>query len=140
MSAQVDYLKYDNCFNQGQSGTPKISYGRYNVMPQALSKTNYGIIYAICNWGNDDPYDWAYLTANSGRMSGDIYNSFSRPDDRCPCTEAPRCAWPGFHCKYKTACIYTVYIAEALCSARLRYEHSEQDSIHHKPYNEWLLQ
>ncbi|OAF99565.1 alpha-galactosidase [Paraphaeosphaeria sporulosa] len=94
----VDYLKYDNCFNQGQSGTPKISYDRYNVMSQALNKTNREIIYAMCNWGNDDPYDWAYLIANSGRMSGDIYDSFNRPDDRCPCTEAPGCAWPGFHC------------------------------------------
>lgn len=31
-------------------------------------------------------------------MSGDIYDSFNRPDDRCPCTEAVGCAWPGFHC------------------------------------------
>jgi hypothetical protein len=27
----------------------------------------------MCNWGNDDPYDWAYTIANSWRMSGDIY-------------------------------------------------------------------
>ncbi|KAF2023896.1 glycoside hydrolase [Setomelanomma holmii] len=65
----VDYLKYDNCFNQDQSGTPKLSFDRYKVK-----------------------------IANSGRMSGDIYDSFNRPDDRCPCTEAIGCAWPGFHC------------------------------------------
>ncbi|KAF9731611.1 melibiase [Paraphaeosphaeria minitans] len=94
----ADYLKYDNCFNQGQSGTPKISYDRYSVMSQALNNTSREIIYAMCNWGNDDPYDWAYLIANSGRMSGDVYDSFNRPDDRCHCTEAPGCAWPGFHC------------------------------------------
>ncbi|KAK5176858.1 Protein argonaute mel1, partial [Cryomyces antarcticus] len=35
----VDYLKYDNCYNQGQSGTPKLSFDRYNVMSQALNNT-----------------------------------------------------------------------------------------------------
>ena len=38
--------------------------------------------------------------ANSWRMSGDIYDSFSRPDARCPCSgdEGYKCALPGFHC------------------------------------------
>lgn len=94
----VDYLKYDNCYNQGQSGTPKLSFDRYKVMSDALNSTGRDMVYAMCNWGNDDPYDWAYRIANSGRMSGDIYDSFNRPDDRCPCTEAIGCAWPGFHC------------------------------------------
>lgn len=31
-------------------------------------------------------------------MSGDIYDSFNRPDVRCPCTETIGCPWPGFHC------------------------------------------
>ncbi|KAL1631826.1 hypothetical protein SLS56_004188 [Neofusicoccum ribis] len=93
----VDYLKYDNCYNQGESGTPKLSFDRYNVMSKALNNTGRPIVYAMCNWGNDDPYDWAYTIANSYRMSGDIYDSFQRPDDRCPCTETP-CNWPGFHC------------------------------------------
>lgn len=30
-------------------------------------------------------------------MSGDIYDSFDRYDDRCPCTTWD-CALPGFHC------------------------------------------
>ncbi|PSN62788.1 glycoside hydrolase [Corynespora cassiicola Philippines] len=94
----VDYLKYDNCFNQGQSGTPQISFNRYKVMSDALNSTGHPMVYAMCNWGNDDPYDWAYTIANSGRMSGDIYDSFNRADDRCPCTEAVGCPWPGFHC------------------------------------------
>ncbi|KAH8846523.1 hypothetical protein MCOR21_008158 [Pyricularia oryzae] len=93
----VDYLKYDNCYNQGQSGTPQLSFNRYNVMSKALNNTGRPMVYAMCNWGNDDPYDWAYTIANSYRMSGDIYDSFQRPDSRCPCTETP-CNWPGFHC------------------------------------------
>ncbi|KAK7701443.1 hypothetical protein SLS57_011728 [Botryosphaeria dothidea] len=93
----VDYLKYDNCYNQGQSGTPKLSFDRYNVMSKALNNTGRPIVYSLCNWGNDDPYDWAYTISNSYRMSGDIYDSFQRPDARCPCVDTP-CNWPGFHC------------------------------------------
>ena len=52
----------------------------------------------MCNWGQDMPYDWAYTIANSYRMSGDIYDSFSRPDDRCLCGEEIPCNFPGFHC------------------------------------------
>lgn len=38
--------------------------------------------------------------ANSWRISGDIYDSFSRPDDLCSCTEPsnPFCVAPGSHC------------------------------------------
>jgi alpha-galactosidase len=71
----VDYLKYDNCFNQGQSGTPQISFNRYKVMSDALNATGRPILYSICNWGNDRPFDWAFTIANSWRMSGDIYGS-----------------------------------------------------------------
>lgn len=34
--SQIDYLKYDNCFNEGEEGTPKLSYDRYNTMRNAL--------------------------------------------------------------------------------------------------------
>ncbi|KAF2396950.1 glycoside hydrolase [Trichodelitschia bisporula] len=94
----VDYVKYDNCFNQGRSGTPEISFKRYEAMSKALNATGRSVVYAICNWGNDDPFDWAYTISNSWRMSGDIYDSFNRPDSRCPCDEAIGCRWPGFHC------------------------------------------
>ena len=57
----VDYLKYDNCFNQGQSGTPQISFNRYNVMSQALNKTGRPIFYSVCNWGQDMPYEYVGL-------------------------------------------------------------------------------
>ena len=94
----ADYLKYDNCFNQGQSGTAQVSFNRYNVMSQSLNRTGRLIFYSMCNWGQDNPFDWAYGIANSYRMSGDIYDSFNRPDSRCPCEEAIGCTWPGFHC------------------------------------------
>lgn len=87
-----------NSYNLGRSGTPKLSFDRYDVMSKALNATGRPILYAMCNWGNDDPYDWAYDIANSYRMSGDIYDSFNRPDSRCPCDDVIGCKWPGFHC------------------------------------------
>ena len=35
----LDYLKYDNCYNEGQSGTSLITYNRYNAMSKALNAT-----------------------------------------------------------------------------------------------------
>ncbi|WPH02410.1 glycoside hydrolase family 27 protein [Acrodontium crateriforme] len=96
----VDYLKYDNCYNDGQSGTAEISYNRYEVMSKALNATGRQILYSMCNWGQDHPWDWAYLIANSWRATGDIYDSFDRSDVRCPCEnkDGIDCAFPGFHC------------------------------------------
>lgn len=38
--------------------------------------------------------------ANSWRISGDIYNSFTRPDALCSCDDErdPQCISPGTHC------------------------------------------
>ncbi|KAL9611859.1 MAG: hypothetical protein Q9167_003513 [Letrouitia subvulpina] len=93
----VDYLKYDNCYNGGQSGSSLITYNRYKVMSDALNQTGRPILYGMCEWGTDYPWNWAQTMANSWRMSGDIYDSFNRPDDRCPCTTYD-CSLPGYHC------------------------------------------
>lgn len=45
-----DMLKYDNCYNQGQSGTAKLSFDRYKVMADALNATGRPFWYAMCNW------------------------------------------------------------------------------------------
>lgn len=96
----VDYLKYDNCYNQGQSGTPLFSFSRYNVMHEALNATKRPILYSMCSWGEDGPWAWAETIANSWRMSGDVTDEFDRPDDRCPCTneQGLNCPLPGYHC------------------------------------------
>ena len=93
----VDYLKYDNCFNEGQEGTSQITYNRYKAMSDALNATGRPILYSMCNWGVDYPWNWASTIANSWRITGDIYDSFDRPDARCPCTTWD-CRLPGFHC------------------------------------------
>lgn len=95
----VDFLKYDNCYNNGQSGNPSISHRRYNIMSQALRSTNRPIVYSLCNWGEDNAWSWAPTISNSWRMSGDISDNYDRADARCPCApDNLRCPLTGFHC------------------------------------------
>ncbi|KAI0651654.1 alpha-galactosidase [Trametes meyenii] len=94
----VDYLKYDNCYNEGLAGTPKISYDRFASMSRALNATGRPILYSMCNWGEDGPWNFAVDIANSWRISGDLVDEFDRFDDRCPCTDILDCKLPGFHC------------------------------------------
>jgi alpha-galactosidase len=63
----VDYLKYDNCFNAALP--PKFRYPR---MRDALNKTGRPIYYSLCEWGQDDPWEWAADVGNSWRTTGDI--------------------------------------------------------------------
>lgn len=82
---EIDYLKYDNCYNEGNSGNAQISYKRYEVMGKALNDTGRPIFYSLCQWGEDNVWDWGNQISNSWRISGDIYDNFDRYDDNCPC-------------------------------------------------------
>lgn len=64
---EVDYLKYDNCYNEGISAEI-----RYNTMGAALNETNRNIFYSICNWGNENVITWAPKIAQSWRTTIDI--------------------------------------------------------------------
>ena len=44
----MDYLKYDNCNNQGIAAQT-----RYTAMRDALAKTGRPIVYSLCNWGQE---------------------------------------------------------------------------------------
>jgi alpha-galactosidase len=63
----VDYLKYDNCFNENVPATT-----RYPAMRDALNKTGRPIFYSICNWGNEGTVEWGPATGNSWRTTQDI--------------------------------------------------------------------
>ncbi|KAL2453546.1 Alpha-galactosidase 2 [Abeliophyllum distichum] len=63
----IDYLKYDNCNNDGTS--PK---ERYPIMGNALLKSGRSIFYSLCEWGEEDPATWAKSVGNSWRTTGDI--------------------------------------------------------------------
>ncbi|CDW79993.1 melibiase family protein [Stylonychia lemnae] len=68
----VDYLKYDNCYNQGRKAVE-----RYTKMRDALLAQPKQIYYSICNWGEEDTWKWAKDIGNSWRTTGDISNSWS---------------------------------------------------------------
>ncbi|WUV84556.1 NPCBM/NEW2 domain-containing protein [Streptomyces sp. NBC_01476] len=68
----VDYLKYDNCNNTGAD-----AQARYKAMGDALKATGRPILYSICEWGSNQPWNWAPGLGNSWRTTGDIADSWS---------------------------------------------------------------
>lgn len=82
---KVDFLKYDNCNNDGTK--PEV---RYPVMRDALNQTGRPIFYSLCGaslrcdvppltveigfveWGVDQPALWASDVGNSWRTTNDI--------------------------------------------------------------------
>ncbi|MGK5739315.1 NPCBM/NEW2 domain-containing protein [Micromonospora sp. URMC 103] len=69
----VDYLKYDNCNNQGVPAQE-----RYQAMGDALRKTGRPIVYSICEWGENDPWLWGdSVGGDLWRTTGDITDSWS---------------------------------------------------------------
>ncbi|WP_433605530.1 glycoside hydrolase family 27 protein [Dactylosporangium sp. CA-139114] len=71
----VDYLKYDNCFNNGSSTTQQY-IARYSAMRDALAATGRPIVYSICEWGVNAPWTWAPGVGNLWRTTGDIQANF----------------------------------------------------------------
>ncbi|MGI5452500.1 NPCBM/NEW2 domain-containing protein [Streptomyces sp. CA-249302] len=67
----VDYLKYDNCNNQGVDA--KL---RYTTMRDALKATGRPIVYSICEWGQNKPWEWASDVGHLWRTTGDISDSW----------------------------------------------------------------
>ncbi|WP_208614170.1 NPCBM/NEW2 domain-containing protein [Streptomyces yokosukanensis] len=63
----VDYLKYDNCNNQGADARQ-----RYTTMRDALKATGRPIVYSICEWGENKPWQWASDVGHLWRTTGDI--------------------------------------------------------------------
>ncbi len=67
----VDYLKYDNCNNQGVDWQV-----RYNAMKNALAATGRAIVYSLCEWGEDNVWTWGAGTGNLWRTTDDINASY----------------------------------------------------------------
>jgi alpha-galactosidase len=68
----VDYLKYDNCNNQG---VPALQ--RYPRMRDALRATGRPITYSITEWGQNKPWEWGADVGHLWRTTGDIGDSFA---------------------------------------------------------------
>ncbi|PNT16046.1 hypothetical protein POPTR_010G118200v4 [Populus trichocarpa] len=67
----IDYLKYDNCHNNGVSPQE-----RYSKMSKALLSTGRPIFFSLCEWGQDNPATWAAGIGNSWRTTGDIKDTW----------------------------------------------------------------
>ncbi|ATL25906.1 NPCBM/NEW2 domain-containing protein [Streptomyces formicae] len=71
----VDYLKYDNCNNQGVDAKQ-----RYITMRDALKAASESvgrpIVYSICEWGENKPWEWAADVGHLWRTTGDISDSW----------------------------------------------------------------
>nr|WP_042186149.1 NPCBM/NEW2 domain-containing protein [Kibdelosporangium sp. MJ126-NF4]CEL17118.1 Alpha-galactosidase precursor [Kibdelosporangium sp. MJ126-NF4]CTQ91653.1 Alpha-galactosidase precursor (EC 3.2.1.22) [Kibdelosporangium sp. MJ126-NF4] len=67
----VDYLKYDNCHNQGVDAKK-----RYITMRDALRRTGRPIVYSLCEWGENNPWEWASDVGHLWRTTGDINDTY----------------------------------------------------------------
>ncbi|MET9217478.1 NPCBM/NEW2 domain-containing protein [Streptomyces sp. NPDC003300] len=72
----VDYLKYDNC-NNTSDGTREDYVRRYTAMRDALAATGRPIVYSLCEWGVQNPWEWAGDVGNSWRTTGDISDNWT---------------------------------------------------------------
>ncbi|KAL4387875.1 hypothetical protein GQ457_09G002210 [Hibiscus cannabinus] len=68
----IDYLKYDNCYNDGSK--PQT---RYAAMSRALSTAGRPILYSLCEWGQEDPAKWAGSYGHTWRTTGDINDTWA---------------------------------------------------------------
>lgn len=64
----VDYLKYDWCNTEGLNAE-----GAYLTMRDALFEAGRPIVFSICEWGNNKPWEWAKDIGHLWRTTGDIY-------------------------------------------------------------------
>jgi alpha-galactosidase len=67
----VDYLKYDWCNSEGLNAV-----GAYTTMRDALFATKRPILFSMCEWGQNKPWEWAQNVGHMWRTTGDIYNCF----------------------------------------------------------------
>jgi alpha-galactosidase len=67
----IDYLKYDWCNTAGINASEA-----YATMSNALKTAGKPIVFSLCEWGDNKPWDWAKPIGNLWRISGDIYPCF----------------------------------------------------------------
>ncbi|MDR3451874.1 MAG: glycoside hydrolase family 27 protein [Rhodoferax sp.] len=79
----IDYLKYDLCSfipevmekqaPHDEAGQMRLMHAAYDKMGKALKATGRPIVYSLCQYGWDSPWEWApALGGNLWRSTGDI--------------------------------------------------------------------
>jgi len=68
---EIDYLKYDWCNTEGITAKEA-----YKTMSNAIKISGRKMIFSLCEWGDNQPWEWAKDIGQLWRISGDIYNCF----------------------------------------------------------------
>lgn len=85
----IDYLKYDLCSfipdvmhkqaPNDEAAQMRLMHAAYVTMGKALQSTGRPIVYSLCQYGWDSPWEWApALGGNSWRTTGDINAHWDR--------------------------------------------------------------
>ncbi|MBN1417000.1 MAG: glycoside hydrolase family 27 protein [Bacteroidales bacterium] len=67
----VDYLKYDWCNEEGQNAK-----AAYKTMHDALQACGRPVVFSICEWGENKPWEWANGIGHLWRTTADIRDCF----------------------------------------------------------------
>lgn len=62
-----DYLKYDWCNTEGLNAV-----GAYTTMRDAIYASKRSMIFSMCEWGNNKPWEWGASVGHLWRTTGDI--------------------------------------------------------------------
>ena len=63
----IDYLKYDWCYTDGIEAQEA-----YRTMSNALRVAGRPIVFSLCEWGENKPWEWAGSVGELWRTTGDI--------------------------------------------------------------------
>jgi alpha-galactosidase len=70
-SFDIDYLKFDWCNTKGINAKEA-----YTTMSMALKKAGRPMIFSVCEWGVNKPWEWAPQVGQLWRTTDDIYQVF----------------------------------------------------------------
>lgn len=68
----VDYLKYDWCSNEGQKAE-----AAYRTMSDAIKASGRPMVFSICEWGENKPWEWGKGIGHLWRVTPDIRDCFN---------------------------------------------------------------
>jgi alpha-galactosidase len=82
-SLKIDYLKYDWCNTEGITAKEA-----YTTMSKALKAARRPIVFSLCEWGDNQPWNWAAPLGQLWRTTGDICPCFD-----CECNHGSWSSW-----------------------------------------------
>lgn len=70
-SVGIDYLKFDWCHTEVITAKEA-----YTTMSKALHLAGRPVVFSLCEWGDNQPWNWAVGVGHLWRTTGDIYAQF----------------------------------------------------------------